>query len=153
MDTDEPEWDRHIDITLKGKIYCCRAVIPHMMARGGGRIINITSDCAKNKAPAGEALYSAVKSGVAGFTRGLATELAREEILVNSVAPGFTITPSVLATRSEEWCQKVSANIPLRRPGKPEDIGEMVAFLASDGAGYITGQHYSVNGGLTMLAG
>lgn len=152
VDTDEEEWDRHIDVTLKGTLHCCKAVVPHMLSQGGGCIVNVTSDASKVGPPAGEALYAAAKSAVAGFTRGLAVELAPRDIRVNSVSPGFIMTPSVLATRSEEWCQKVAAHIPLGHPGKPGDIGEMVAFLVSDRAGFITGQHYSVNGGRNMLA-
>jgi NAD(P)-dependent dehydrogenase (short-subunit alcohol dehydrogenase family) len=152
VDTGEEEWDRHIDVTLKGTLHCCKAVVPHMLSQGGGCIVNVTSDASKVGPPSGEALYAAAKSAVAGFTRGLAVELAPRDIRVNSVSPGFIMTPSVLATRSEEWCRKVAAHIPLGHPGRPADIGEMVAFLASDRAGFITGQHYSVNGGRNMLA-
>ena len=151
VETDEADWDLHISITLKGTLHCCKAVIPHMTAQGGGRIINITSDCAKLMAPRGEVLYSAVKAAVAGLSRCLAGELARSKILVNCVAPGFIMTPTVLETRPLEWQKKVTAGIPLKKPGEPEDIAEMVAFLASDQAKYITGQHYSVNGGTAML--
>lgn len=151
METDETEWNRHIDVTLKGTLHCIKAVVPHMTAQGGGRIINITSACAKLKAPPGEVLYSAVKAAVAGLSRCLAGELARSKILVNCVAPGFIMTPAVLATRPPEWQKMATSGIPLKMPGEPEDIAEMVAFLASDQAKYITGQHYSVDGGLSML--
>lgn len=149
IDTDEKEWDRHTNVTLKGTLHCCKAVIPYMRDQKWGRIINITSDSAKTMAPRGEALYSACKSAVAGFSRCLAGELARHNILVNCVAPGFTMTPSVQKTRPQEWIDKVSAAIPLRKPGEPEDIANMVLFLASNEAKYITGQHFSVNGGVT----
>ncbi len=150
IDTDENEWDKHINITVKGTLFCCKTVIPHMKKQGAGRIINITSDSAKTMPPRGEAVYGAVKSAVAGFSRGLAGELARDNILVNCVAPGFTMTPAVRATRPQKWIDSVSAAIPLRKPGEPEDLGAMVLFLASDEAKYITGQHFSVNGGLVM---
>jgi 2-hydroxycyclohexanecarboxyl-CoA dehydrogenase len=150
IDTDENEWDRHIDVTLKGTLHCCKTVIPYMKKQGGGRIINITSDSAKTMAPKGEALYSACKSALVGFSKCLAGELARHNILVYCVAPGFTMTPAVRKTRPQEWIDSVSAAIPLRKPGEPEDIAKMVLFLASDEAKYITGQHFSVNGGLTM---
>jgi len=150
MDTDENEWDRHINVTIKGTLFCCKRVIPYMKKQGGGRIINITSDSAKIMPPRGEAVYGAVKSAVAGFSRGLAGELARDDILVNCVAPGFTMTSTVRATRPQKWIDSVSAAIPLRKPGVPEDLAAMVLFLASDEAKYITGQHFSVNGGLVM---
>jgi 2-hydroxycyclohexanecarboxyl-CoA dehydrogenase len=151
MDTDEEEWNRHINVTLKGTLHCCKTVIPYMKKQGGGRIINITSDSAKTMAPKGEAVYSASKSAVTGFSKCLAGELARDNILVNCVAPGFTMTPAVRATRPQKWIDSVSAAIPLRKPGEPEDIAYMVLFLASNEAKYITGQHFSVDGGLTAV--
>jgi len=150
LDTEEAEWDRHIDVTLKGALHCCKAVLPSMVAQRRGRIINITSDAAKAMAPRGEALYSAVKSAVAGFSRCLAGEMARHNVLVNCVAPGFIMTPAVLKSRPPEWQEKVAAMIPLRKAGDPEDIASMVVFLSSDDAKHITGQHYSINGGTLM---
>jgi len=151
IDTEEAEWDMHISVTLKGALHCSKAVIPYMVDQKWGRIINITSDAAKAMALRGEAVYSASKAGVAGFSRCLAGELARHNILVNCVAPGFTMTPAVMKTRPQEWQGKVVSSIPLRRAGEPEDIANMVLFLASDEAKYITGQHYSVNGGVLMI--
>ena len=151
LDTDEKEWDRHINVTIKGTLHFCKMVIPYMINQKWGRIINITSDSAKARAPRGEVLYSGCKSAVAGFSRCLAGELARDNILVNCVAPGFTMTPAVKETRPQEWIDKVSAAIPLRKPGEPEDIANMVLFLASDESKQITGQHFSVNGGMLMI--
>lgn len=150
IDTDEEEWDRHISVTLKGTLHCCKAVVPYMIEQKWGRIINITSDSAKIMAPRGEALYSACKAGIAGFSRCLAGELARHNILVNCVAPGLVMTPSVAKTRPWEWQDKVIRAIPLRRAATPEDIANMVLFLASDEASYITGQHFSVDGGVVV---
>ena len=151
IDTEEAEWDQHIKITLKGTLYCCKAVIPYMSDQKWGRIINITSDAAKSMAPEGETLYAAAKCAIVGFSRCLAGELARHNILVNCVAPGFTMTPPVEDTRPQAWIDKVAAIIPLRRAGQPEEVAGMVLFLASEKGNYITGQHYSVNGGLTMI--
>jgi 2-hydroxycyclohexanecarboxyl-CoA dehydrogenase len=151
IDTEEAEWDQHIKTTLKGTLNCCKAVIPYMIAQKRGRIINITSDAAKSMAPEGESLYAAAKCAVVGFSRCLAGELARHKILVNCVAPGFTMTPPVKNTRPQEWIDKVTAVIPLRRAGEPEEVANMVLFLTSEKGDYITGQHYSVNGGLTMI--
>jgi 3-oxoacyl-[acyl-carrier protein] reductase len=150
LETDEAEWDLHVNVTLKGTLRCCKAVLPTMIAQNRGRIINITSDSAKGMAPRGEVLYSAVKSAVAGLSRCLAGEVARHHVLVNCVAPGFIMTPTVRETRPLEWQQKVTAMIPLRQAGEPDDIANMVVFLASDEAKHITGQHYSVNGGTLM---
>ena len=122
-----------------------------MMNQNWGRIINITSDAAKAMALRGEALYSGCKSAVAAFSRCLAGELARHNILVNCVSPGLTMTPTVVKTRPNEWQDKVLSSIPLRRAGEPEDIANMVLFLASDEAKYITGQHFSINGGMLMI--
>lgn len=127
------------------------AAATQVVAQGSGRIINITSDAAKAMAPRGESVYSAVKAAVAGFSRCLAGEVARHHVLVNCVAPGFIMTPTVRKTRPPEWQQKVAAMIPLRSAGEPADIASMVVFLASDEAKHITGQHVSVNGGALML--
>jgi NAD(P)-dependent dehydrogenase (short-subunit alcohol dehydrogenase family) len=151
IDTAEVEWDMHINVTLKGTLHCCKAVVPCMVDQNWGRIINITSDAAKAMALRGEALYSGCKSAVAAFSRCLAGELARHNILVNCVSPGLTMTPTVVKTRPKEWQDKVLSSIPLRRAGEPEDIANMVLFLASDEAKYITGQHFSVNGGVLMI--
>ena len=151
MDTDEAEWDRHIDVTLKGTLHCCKAVIPCMKDQNWGRIINITSDAIKAMPLRGEAMYAASKSGVLGFSRCLAGELARYNILVNCVAPGLTMTPTVVKTRTQEWQDRVLKSVPLRRAAEPEDIANMVLFLASDEAKHITGQHFSVSGGMSML--
>jgi len=151
MDTEEAEWDLHINVTLKGTLHCCKAVIPCMVDQNWGRIINITSDAAKAMALKGEALYSGCKAAVAAFSRCLAGELARHNVLVNCVSPGLTMTPTVVKTRSKEWQDKVLSSIPLKRAGEPEDIANMVLFLASDEAKYITGQHFSVNGGVLMV--
>ena len=150
IDTDEAEWDRHINVTFKGTLHCCKAVLPYMIEQKWGRIINITSDSAKIMAPRGEALYSACKAGIAGFSRCLAGEVAQYNILVNCVAPGLVMTPSVAKTRPREWQDKVIKSIPLRRAAIPEDIANMVLFLASDDASYITGQHFSVDGGVVV---
>ena len=151
QDEDPVVWKDLIDVNLLGTIYVSHAVIPHLIERGGGRIINIASDAARTGS-AGEAVYSAAKGGVISLTRSLARELARHTITVNCVSPGPTDTPMLrrFAVQDESVIQELIKATPLRRLGEPGDIGAAVLFLASDQAAHITGQVLSVSGGLTM---
>lgn len=139
----EEEWDRFMRINLKGPFLVTQALVPDMLEAGWGRIINISSSSAQTGAPA-MAHYAASKGGVIGFTKALAVEFADKGITVNHVPPGFIDTP---LTRETVDVDKVAAMMPMKRAGTPEDIGHAVAYLASDGAGYVTGQTLSVNGG------
>ncbi len=152
MNTDEAFWDKVISINLKGPIICCRAVLDHMMARNYGKIINISSDSGR-VGSTGEAVYSASKAGVIGFTKTLAREMARYKINVNSISPGPTDTPFLAAVAGEnpKLMDAVKKGIPWRRLGQPDDIAKVVVFMASDDAEFITGQTLSVSGGLTMM--
>lgn len=152
MDSAEDTWDKIIAINLKGAIICCRAVLPGMMAQKYGRIINIASDAGR-VGSTGEVVYSAAKGGVIAFTKALAREMARYGINLNCIAPGPTDTPlfAEVAAGNPRIAEALVKAIPLRRLGRPEDIARAVVFLASDDAGYITGQTLSVNGGLNML--
>jgi 2-hydroxycyclohexanecarboxyl-CoA dehydrogenase len=151
VDSTAEEWDRVIAVNLRGTIGCCRAVLDGMIERGSGRIVNIASDAGR-VGSSGEAVYSATKGGVIAFTKTLARELARHGIRVNCVCPGPTETPLLaeLAEYSQKLYDALARAIPLGRTAEPEDIAPAVAFLLSDGAGYITGQTLSVSGGLTM---
>jgi len=142
------EWEPEINVTFKGVLYCCRAVVEHMIERRSGRIINITSDASKG-ALSRQTIYSACKAAVAGFSRSLARELARYGIQVNCVAPGPVMTEA-MRKRPASWLEKVRGSVPLGRIGEPEEIAEMVLFLASDKSRYITGQNYSIDGGVIM---
>ncbi len=144
----EEDWDRVIDTNLKGAFHCCRAVSYTMMKQRGGRIINVSSVVALS-GNAGQANYSASKAGIIGLTKSLARELAPRSICVNAVAPGL-ISTDMTSTMTEEQREKVLAEIPLSRLGTPDDVAGVVLFLASDEAGYITGQVIGVNGGLYM---
>ena len=148
---DMAQVENEIGITLTGAIRCCRAVVPHMLKQKSGRIISVTSDCGKRGTPA-LSIYSACKAGVAGFSRAIAQELATEGITVNCIAPGTVMTPSLAKwlASNPEVAKQVMAEIPMGRIGEPEDIANMIVFLASDDAKYITGQDYSVDGGLRM---
>lgn len=154
VDTRPEEWEPLIDINLRGPLNMHHLVVPGMLARGGGRVINISSDAAR-VGSSGEAVYSACKGGIIAFSKTLAREVARKGITVNVVCPGPTDTPILRGFLGEgESGQKVYdalvRAIPMKRVGQPDDIPGIVAFLASDEAGFITGQVISVSGGLTM---
>ena len=154
VDTKPEEWDALIDINLRGPLNMHHLVVPQMLSRGAGRVINISSDAAR-VGSSGEAVYSACKGGIIAFSKTLAREVARKGVTVNVVCPGPTDTPILRGFLGEgESGQKVYdalvRAIPMKRVGQPDDIPGIVAFLASDEAGFITGQVISVSGGLTM---
>ena len=144
---DDAAWDEVIDTNLKGTFLFSRAVGAIMMRGRYGRIINITSVSGLKGNP-GQANYSASKAGVIGFTRTIARELASRGITVNAVAPGF-ITTDMTEKLSEKIKTEVKEHIPVRRLGAPEDIADLVCYLAGPGASYLTGQVIAVDGGMT----
>lgn len=144
----EDDWDSVLDINLKGAFLCSRAAAKVMSKQRYGRIINITSVVGQ-MGNVGQANYCASKGGLMGLTRSNARELARRNVTVNAVAPGF-IETDMTAELPEKVRTEMSAQIPLGRFGAPEDIAAAVAFLASEQAGYITGHELSVNGGMYM---
>lgn len=152
MDSTEDTWDKVIAINLEGTINCCRAVLPGMISRKCGKIVNIGSDAGR-VGSSGEAVYSAAKGGVIAFSKTLAREMARYQINVNCVAPGPTDTAlfAEVAEGNPKIVEAMVKAIPFRRLAQPGDIANAVLFLASDEAAYITGQTLSVNGGLNML--
>jgi 2-hydroxycyclohexanecarboxyl-CoA dehydrogenase len=154
VDTQREDWEQLIAINLRGPLNMHHIVLPQMLARGQGRIVNIASDAAR-VGSSGEAVYSACKGGLISFSKTVAREVARKGITVNVVCPGPTDTPILRGFLGEgEAGQKVYdalvRAIPMKRVGQPDDIPGMVAFLASDEAAFITGQVISVSGGLTM---
>lgn len=144
----DDDWDAVLDINLKGAFLCTRAAAKVMSKQRYGRIINITSVVGQ-MGNIGQANYCASKGGLMGLTRSNARELARRNVTVNAVAPGF-IETDMTAELPEKVRNDMSAQIPLGRFGQPEDIAAAVAFLASEQAGYITGHELSVNGGMYM---
>ena len=144
----DADWDAVLDANLRGAFASIRAASRGMMKRRWGRIINIASivGITGNK---GQANYAASKAGLIGLTKSVAKELASRNILCNAVAPGF-IETDMTAAMTPEARTAMSAQIPLERLGKPEDIAGTVAFLASEHAAYITGQVFVVDGGLVM---
>ena len=147
MFLDERDWDRVLEVNLKGTYLCSRAIIKTMIARRFGRIINITSPSAIT-GRAGQTNYSASKGGIISFTKSLSKEMARLGITVNAVCPGIISTP-MIENLDQETKNNLLHMIPMGRFGKPEDIAGMVLFLASEKAAYITGQILTVDGGLT----
>jgi 2-hydroxycyclohexanecarboxyl-CoA dehydrogenase len=153
-DTKPEEWEELIAVNLRGPLNMHHLVLPQMLARGRGRIVNISSDAAR-VGSSGESVYAACKGGIISFSKTLAREVARKGITVNVVCPGPTDTPILRGFLGEgEAGQKVYdalvRAIPMKRVGQPGDIPGIVAFLASDDAAFITGQVISVSGGLTM---
>ncbi len=151
LDTDEDLWDRLIDINLKGALRCTHAVLPLMVDRQAGRVVSISSDAAR-VGSSGESVYSAAKAGLIGFTKTLAREVARHNITANVICPGPTDTAFLdeVMEGHEGLRASLQRAIPMKRLGRPEDVAGVVAFLASDDAGFVTGQTLSVSGGLTM---
>ncbi|MBR9909256.1 MAG: SDR family oxidoreductase [Gammaproteobacteria bacterium] len=150
--TDEAFWNKVVNINYIGTLRLCHAVLPGMIERGFGRIINIASDAARVGSSM-EAVYSGAKGAIISFGKTLARETAKKGVTVNSVCPGPTKTPGMEETMdvgNQKLMESMVRAVPMGRMGEPEDIGAAVAFLASEKAGFITGQTLSVSGGLTM---
>lgn len=142
------DWDAVIAVNLTSVFNLTQQVLPGMVERGWGRIINISSVNGV-KGQFGQANYSAAKAGILGFTKAVAQEVARKGVTVNAIAPGYIGTDMVMAIKPEVR-EQIVAQIPVGRLGKPEEIGYLVAYLASEYAGYMTGATLNINGGLHM---
>jgi 2-hydroxycyclohexanecarboxyl-CoA dehydrogenase len=155
LTTSEDFWDRVLEINFKGQLRVVQAVVPGMVERGFGRVVNIGSDAGRVGSSL-EAVYSGAKGGIIAFTKTLAREVATKGVTANTVCPGPTDTPALrkFADNSGEDADKVLGGmtraVPMKRLAQPTDVAAAVAFFASDAAGYITGQTLSVSGGLTM---
>ncbi|SRR5579871_313636 len=151
----EPDlWDKIIAINLRGPLNLHKAALPHLIAGGGGKIVNVASDAGR-VGSSGESVYSACKGGLIAFSKTIARECARDNVRVNVVCPGPTDTALLRSFVGDgEYGQKIYEGlkraIPLKRLGQPEDIPGLIAFLSSDDANFMTGQVISVSGGLTM---
>jgi 2-hydroxycyclohexanecarboxyl-CoA dehydrogenase len=149
VDSDPGDWDRAISVNLYGVLHTCKAVLPIMAAQGSGAVVNLGSDAGR-VGSSGEAVYSAAKGGVIAFTKSLAREMARHQVRVNCVCPGPTDTALFASFAGPKLREALTKAIPFRRLGQPADVANVVAFLASDEAAFVTGQTVSVSGGLTM---
>ena len=155
LETDDDFWRRVIATNYEGCLRTCAAVLDDMARRGWGRVVNVSSDAAR-VGSAQEAVYAGAKAGVIAFTKTIAREYARSGITANVVCPGPTDTDllaemtSAAPDSGERLLESLTRAVPMRRLGTPEDAAAAIAFLASEQAGYITGQTLSVSGGLTM---
>ena len=140
------EWDRVMEVNLRGIYVCCRAVYPHMKAQGGGRIVNISSGRFWTGSP-NRLHYSTSKAGVIGLTRSLATETGDDNIGVNAITPGFTLSETQLATSSHNYVAGRYEGRCFKRAQEPDDLVGAVWFLLSDASGFMTGQTLNVDGG------
>jgi 2-hydroxycyclohexanecarboxyl-CoA dehydrogenase len=149
VDSDPGDWDRVIAVNLYGVLHTCKAVLPIMAGQGRGAVVNLGSDAGR-VGSSGEAVYSAAKGGIIAFTKSLAREMARDQVRVNCVCPGPTDTALFASFAGPKLREALTRAIPFRRLGQPADVANVVAFLASDEASFLTGQTVSVSGGLTM---
>jgi NAD(P)-dependent dehydrogenase (short-subunit alcohol dehydrogenase family) len=147
----EDEWDFVVDVNLKGTFLCSQAVIPGMRAKGWGRIVNLSSTAGKNVSTMGGAHYTAAKAGVLGLTRHVANEVARDGITVNAVCPGLIDTDMTRTTITTDQADAYAASFPISRLGLPREVADLIAFLATDRAAYITGASLDINGGDLMV--
>jgi len=142
------DWDAVLGVHLKGTLNCIQAVAPHMIENRGGKIINLSSVWGKIGAVS-EISYTTAKAGIVGLTKSVARELGRHQINVNVVLPGLILTPTI-AKMPEKYQNMIVEETPLRRIGQPEEVGSVVAFLASDEASFVTGAVVEVSGGWNM---
>jgi len=151
IDIDEKEWDWVVAVNLKGTFLFSQAVLKIMRKNNWGRIVNFSSTAGKNISTVGGAHYTSAKAGILGFTRHLAKEEAGYGITVNSVCPGLIDTEMVRNTIDPVKTQKYADSFPISRLGEPEEVAELVAFLCSNRAAYITGASLDINGGDLMI--
>ncbi|OGO42640.1 MAG: hypothetical protein A2137_03515 [Chloroflexi bacterium RBG_16_58_8] len=151
LEMTEADWDIDINVNLRGVLNCTRAVLPHMVSRKYGKVINISSGVGVTGMPA-EAVYAASKAGIIAFTKSMAKAMISQGIYFNNVAPGIGDTGLLVASGvPREFLAQALKSVPLGRATTPQDIGTVIAFLASDVSGDIVGQTFSVDGGTLML--
>jgi NAD(P)-dependent dehydrogenase (short-subunit alcohol dehydrogenase family) len=151
VEIEEEEWDFVVDVNLKGAFLCSQSVIPAMRTRRWGRIVNLSSTAGKNVSTMGGAHYTAAKAGVLGLTRHIASEVAQDGITVNAVCPGLIDTNMTRNTITTAEADAYAASFPIPRLGRPDEVADLIAFLATDRAAYITGASLDINGGDLMV--
>ncbi len=149
LDTDEKAWRRMMDINLTGHYLCSRAVLPHMIRRGGGSIINTSSSTGNHDGNGNAAAYVTSKGGVTLLTRCMAIDHAKDNVRVNAIAPGPTDTPMLRNNMTPEEVAAFAQTFPMKRLGRPEELANAVLFLACDEASFVTGAVLAVDGGQT----
>lgn len=150
VDSQPDDWAFEVNVCFMGVVNCTRAVLDPMIARNGGKIVNISSDAGR-VGEVRQAVYSGAKAAVIGFSKAVAKEVGRYNIHVNCVCPGFTKTPATVDHLDPELEARIVRFYPLRKLGVPDDVAKVVSFLASEGASHVTGQTISVSGGYSMV--
>lgn len=151
LDISEEEWDWVMDVTVKGGFLCTQAFLPGMIEQRWGRVINMSSTAGKNVSTMGGAHYTTAKTAIIGLTRAVAVEAANSGVTVNAICPGLFDTDMMRRTITPEQARAYADSFPIQRLGLPEEVAELVAFLASDRAAYITGATLDINGGDLMV--
>jgi NAD(P)-dependent dehydrogenase (short-subunit alcohol dehydrogenase family) len=149
LDTDEATWNRVLSINLNGTFFCCQAVLPHMIKRGGGSIINVSSSTGAHDAKGDTVAYVTSKGGVALMTKAMAIDHAKANVRVNALCPGPTDTPMLRSVLSQEQIDAFAATFPMGRMGRPQELAYAALFLASDESSFVTGAMIAVDGGQT----
>jgi NAD(P)-dependent dehydrogenase (short-subunit alcohol dehydrogenase family) len=149
LETREEAWNRLMSINLTGVYLCSKAVIPHMIMRGGGSIINTSSSTGAHDVAPNIAAYVTSKGGVTLLTRAMAVDHAKDKVRVNAIAPGPTDTPMLRDNMSQEELEAFASTFPMKRLGRPEELAYAALFLASDEASFVTGAILAVDGGQT----
>ncbi len=149
LDTNEKTWNRVLSINLTGTFLCCKAVLPHMIKRGGGSIINVSSSTGAHDAKGNTVAYVASKGGVTLLTKAMAIDHARANVRVNAIAPGPTDTPMLRTVLSPKEMDEFAGTFPMGRLGRPEELANAALFLASAESSFVTGSIFAVDGGQT----
>lgn len=149
LDTDEQTWNRVMAINLNGTFWCCKAVLPHMIQRGGGSIINVSSSTGSHDAKGNTVAYVTSKGGVALMTKAMAIDHAKANVRINALCPGPTDTPMLRSVLSQTQIDAFAATLPMGRMGQPEELAYAALFLASDESSFVTGAMLPVDGGQT----
>jgi len=150
LDLTEERWDEVMDLNATSAFFCAQAVVPKMLEKGGGAIINVTSIAARNGGALGSIHYSAAKAAMLTMTKGLAKEFGSQGVRINAVSPGVIDTPYHETFTAPDVMKNFSNVIPMGRVGRPDEVASVIAFLASDAARYLCGETIEVNGGLLM---